>query len=104
MVVTVGRAGPDGTIFARETSSAVAFSVNTFAMVIAVVWAGGNLAGVASPPLPTVARAIGAEPMTVASIGAFGQRTVEPRKPGIALTGPVHTNTAVGAIAGACMQ
>jgi len=66
-----------------------------------VVQAGGSFTRLPSPSLATVASAIGAETMLVASLGAFSVGAIESSEARVALASPVHAHTTVGAVVGA---
>lgn len=69
-----------------------------------MVQASGNFTSRSAPSLATVACTVAAVAVAVALIRAFGHRAVESCVCRIALTGPVHTDTAVGAIVGASSE
>jgi Na+/serine symporter len=72
--------------------------------MVAVVGAGWDLTSISIPALATVACAVGAISVTIASLGALHKRAIETSESGVALAGPVHTHSAVRAVIGACLQ
>jgi len=73
-------------------------------MVVAVVGARGDLACITVPSLSTIASAVGAISVTIASFRALNQGTVKSGESRVALTCPVHTDSTVGAVIGASLQ